>query len=147
MFSGKSLAVFLLVGPLIGALSTGDTFKGGMPFILIPIYIFGGFFAAITWVIYSAIYSLLHEASFKHQIIDKVFFDSFSFFWSAFFAAVAGYASFTFFTCATASSIMGGPAKCAFHVLQNEWGMTFIPGAICGFIGTIFLEDERFVRR
>ena len=80
MFSGKSLAVFLSIGPLVGALSTGVTLAGGTPLILLPIYVFGGFIAAITWAIYSLAFSLLHEASFKYQIIEKTFFESFAFF-------------------------------------------------------------------
>lgn len=147
MFSKKSLAVFFLFGPLIGALGAGETFKYGMPFMLIPIYVVGGYFAATTWVMYSVIFRALHELSFKYSVIDKIFFESFAIFWSAFFAAICGYASFSLFTCASSFRILAGAASCAIHIFQHAWGVTILPGAICGAIGTPFLEDGRFIRR
>jgi hypothetical protein len=147
MFSGKSLAVFLSIGPLVGALSTGVTLAGGTPLILLPIYVFGGFIAAITWAIYSLAFSLLHEASFKYQIIEKTFFEYFAFFWSSLIAAIAGYLALTLLFCGTGSNITGNPAKCAINIIQNAWGVTLLPGAICGLIATVFLEDKRYVRR
>jgi hypothetical protein len=147
MFSGKSLAVFISIGPIIGALSTGPTPKVDLIDFLLLAYMFGSHIAAITWVIYSSVFMLLHEASFKYQIIEKIFFEYFPFFWSSLIAAIAGYLAVALFVCASGFSITSSFAKCTAYVFQDAWGVTILPGAICGLIATIFLEDKRYVRR
>lgn len=146
MFSVKSLAVFFLLGPLIGAFSVGMLSAKGASGLLLFAYLYGGFVAIITWVSYSTVFSLLHEASFKSEIIEKIFFESYPFISSSLIAAVAGYLTVTFFICTVGTSNIGGLPKCATLVAQDMWEITFLPGAICGFIATIFLAEKRYIR-
>jgi len=144
MFPWQSLLLFVLVGPIIGAIGTGETIKG---MTLLPIYLFGGLFAAITWLGYSVFFAILDSLSVKYSFIDFVFFKSFVFLWGAVFASISGFALFSLIACGSSSWLYGGNINCIIHIFNNQWGMVIVPAAICGSFGTIFLDSDALIRR
>lgn len=143
MYSLKTLFTFLIIGPFIGGIAAG--WKPGASTVIWPmVYVVGGSLAIAAWLIYSTVFQLLHEASYRVSIIDRIVFDSVPFLWGTLVGASAGYTIFTMFACGHA---LEGLASCSAKIMPSTWGMAFAPGAICGAIGSIFLEDGRYVRR
>lgn len=140
MFSARALAVFVGIGPLIGAFGTGESFTDGLPLALIPVYVIGGIVAVCAWTIYSAIFSILHFALPIHSRAAVIVYGPYLFLWSALIGALCGLAVVSSYSCA--NSWLVYPRNCVADTLARFWGLSVLPGAICGSLAARFIDTR-----
>jgi hypothetical protein len=138
MFSPRALAVFMGIGPLIGAFGAGESFFDGLPFVLIPIYLVGSIVAVCAWMIYSAIFSVLHFALPIHSRAAVIVFGPSLLLWSALIGALCGLAVVSSYSCA--NSWLVYPRNCVADTLARFWGLSVLPGAVCGSLAARFIN-------
>ena len=141
MFSWKVLAIFVGIGPFIGAIGIGESFSDGLPFILVPIYMIGGIAAALAWAMYSIIFTVVHNAVTSHTRVARVLFGPFLIIWSAIIGGLCGLAAVASYSCA--NSWLSHPQNCVIDTLLRFWGISVLPGVLCGAFAAPHIERRR----
>ena len=144
MYSKGSLMIFLLVGPLVAGLAMGGGRPGaGSAWPII--YVFGLPFAGASWLIYSTVFHALHKVVPTSPVIGRLLFGNISFLLGGLVGAAAGYLLFTWFGCSRGLAA-SGPWSCALQSFTDHWGLSVLPGAICGGISSANVVDRRAPR-
>jgi hypothetical protein len=149
VFHKESLLVFCLIGPLIGAVGSGalsDT--GGMPLIaLLVIYVFGSFFAALGWLIFSICFAVLFYFLDRSSVqIDSIPNDVFVVFTGMAFGALGN--SFLPLSGCSLRYFFGlETTTCLTRLVFDEWTLWLLPGIACGHISALLLKDRFRITR
>lgn len=143
--TGKPLLVFFLLGPLIGAFSTGEHVLSGLPLALIPVYIVGGVIAILTWILYTLAMDALVPIACRNGFFRRVGAPFFLMVLGIVIGSVMGFAAFNVFTCSNSRWLFGGWVGCLANSLQKFAALTLIPGGVCGGISTLFFIQKNEV--
>lgn len=141
MYSGKALAVFVGIGPLIGAIGSGGFLWAAMPIALIPIYITGGIAAILAWAIHASVFSAINLAVERDTKIDRIVFGTSLLFWSALVGAFCGFITIASYSCVNSWIVY--PRNCVIDTLDRFWGISILPGMFCGAFVTPIIWARR----
>lgn len=135
------LVIFMVIGPAIGAISTGEFFsKGISPLVLIPVYIFGGALAIWVWILYSLVMSNLIKVQNRLSLVkpeyDVIIFAVIG----ALIGAVMGFLVFNMVACGSGRYLFGGWIGCFENTIDKDLVLSVLPGAACGGVSALFIE-------
>jgi hypothetical protein len=135
------LVIFMVIGPAIGAISTGEFFsKGISPLVLIPVYIFGGALAIWVWILYSLVMSTLIKVQNRMSLVGPEYdFMVFAVI-GALVGTVMGFVIFNLVACGTGRFLFGGWVGCLENTIDKYLVLSILPGAACGGMSALFIE-------
>lgn len=135
------LAIFVFIGPVIGAISTGEFFsKGVTPLVLIPVFIFGGALAVWTWILYSIVMSTLIKAQNRMNLVGPEYDLMVFAVIGALVGAVISFVIFNLAACGSGRFLFGGWIGCFGNTIDKYLILSTLPGAACGGISALFIE-------
>ena len=140
VYNPRLLAVFVFTAPLVAALgvgSLGDILMA--PYVLIPVYLFGGIITSAAWAIYSFQFQLLDRQAEKLPLLRSNVALTIA---SLIFASIAGYGLVTLFFCSHGSWLFGGWINCALACAGRDWRLSLLPGAVCGALAAFLVIGE-----
>lgn len=143
--TGKPLLVFFLLGPIIGAFSTGEHVLSGLPWALIPVYIVGGVIAILAWILYSLAMDVLVPIACRNGFFRGDGGRFFLMVLGIVIGSVMGFAAFNVIGCGNGRWLFGGWLGCLANSLQKFAALTLIPGGVCGGISTLFFFQKNEV--
>ena len=141
-FTRAAFLVFLLLGPSVPFLSSGEGARALTAGAFIFIYIFGVPFALVAWVGYSASLLIYYSISERQTgqphslpwLVEVLIRAALGAFW--------GFAVWTTFNCSIGRDIVGGWGPCFARSLTAQYSISLIPGAVCGALASIFTLTE-----
>lgn len=113
-----------------------------MPFVLIPIYLFGGFVAFAAWCIYAPAMSFCVSIASRTTFLKSGPIGGYILVIGVATGALAGFLVYTVFVCALAKWVAGGWGACFAHSIAKQWGISLLPGIICGATATLFIAKS-----
>ena len=139
--TGKALLVFAFLGPMIGLFATGENVSSGIPWVLIPTYIFGGPIAVQSWLLYSLAMSALVRLGAR-SFIGLENKPPLLFALGAIVGATVGFAVFNAIACNSGRWLFGGWLGCFANSLNKFALLSLLPGGICGGVATFFFRKK-----
>jgi hypothetical protein len=137
-FSGKVLAFFILIGPLIGLLGTGESVGGNKVLFALPfVYLIGGAFALTTWILFSASFAFIALVESRGSLPKACFSPVALAVVAGLVGGTSGYVVWTTLGCSASGWVHGGWVPCLRVSVWRDYGISILPGFACGLFSVL----------
>ncbi|WKB50832.1 hypothetical protein [Eleftheria terrae] len=136
VYSKRALVLFVVVGPLVALFSTSDAAGAIKAGILPVLYLIGSVLAAMCWVLFSFTFAALARLQEQSGPQSLVSTEWFTILLGPVVGAAAGYLITGMTTCSSVQRI-ARLSECAMVLIERDYGITLLPGMICGLLATL----------
>lgn len=141
-FSGKVLALSVLLGPLVAVVGMGMRIRdiSDHPKVLLPIYTVGAPVAIVSWLLFSLAFALVQ--SWQQRASRKPASFGTGVLLGAGFGATSGFVAWALFTCSASAWGVGGWIPCLKANVLHYYAFSLVPGIVCG-VAAVLLWGRR----